>query len=218
MMIYRSFTTVLAFILTMSAHNRARRIFTEASGASATSNDPVQTPNNHFDLTDALQSYLESNPPTTDEILLELERKDRLGPGMATVGDRRKSLIENVVNPFDSDDGKNILSIVNAWNANAASTLRNAIPKKNNAQRTTFSGPVIAKCIMNLYYAMLPINEAIQDENEAITLQTASYKEFWKSVFDDSVASWVQTATDLAINTKSSKVSSLYVNLDARQA
>lgn len=201
----------------MSGHARAVRIATESKGQSTGAEQASETQNQQSGLPRDVEVYLESHPPTEEHILTELQSKN-LGDGMDTVTERKKALLKNVVDPFEStEEGKNFLALVKDWKPDAAEKLRNAIPASNAVKRSEFNKEKVARCMLNIHDVMLVIDSAIADEHESIVLRTASSKKFWNFVFKENVALWIQIATDLAKNTIASKACSLYVPLDGRQ-
>lgn len=202
----------------MSGHTRASRIATAPlersagrNGAHLAANDTSLPPHD----ANAIETYLESNPPTDEDILKELQGKG-LGKGLEKVEERRQALISNVVIPFETDAGKNVLAVIKKWNSDVEETLVNAVPAKNAVKRSdSFPNIVLSKCLLNLYAAMKPIDDAIKSEK--LFLRTTGQRDLWKKVFTDSIHCWINVAKSCAQNTIGNKASALFVALDARQ-
>lgn len=199
----------------MSSHQRAVRISSESAGASATLNGPQVVENDHASRHSiSIEAYLETNPPSIDDIVKELEGKN-LGEGLEKVEQRKKALIDKVILPFSSQTGTNILAVVKNWDPESALRLTNALPTTKAIKRSEFTKSVLAKCMLNIYNAMEPINEVIT--SGVLALKTTAQRDFWKAVFDDSICCWFTIAKDLAKNTLANKASSMHVALDATQ-
>lgn len=88
-----------------------------------------------------------------------------------------------------------------------AKNLDNTIPAMATAKRGEFTNQIIANCILNVYYAMSVIDEAICHDEQSILLKTKPQNDFWKKVFVDSIQSWYNIAKQLAKATLRSKAS-----------
>lgn len=200
----------------MSSHHRAARISTESTALAAASNEAETFENRRF-LSGAVEAYIDSNPPTTQDVLKQLESK-HLGHGLETVAERKKALVENVLDPFLSPTGKNFISIVKSWNVDVGEQLEKSLPTKQAVKHTTYSNSILAKCLLNIYESMLCVDKAIKDPSKSIVLRTTAANEFWMKVFDNSVACWIGIAKTLAKSNMAKKAAELFHPLDAVQA
>lgn len=160
----------------MNSNDRACRISLELAGTSADSNGPQTGQNTSSGIGNALQMCLQANLPTNEDVFVKLQGKD-LGVGMEKVEDCRQALIKKVIDPFSSPTGTNVSAIIKQWDPTVASNLYQALPEKAKVKRSdSYPNKVVAKCMLNLYYVMAPIDEAIR--NDRILLCTQLQQEF----------------------------------------
>lgn len=114
---------------------------------------------------------------------------------------------------MESDDGKNVRNLVNAWNADVASALDNVLPKVN-IMRAEYKKPKLAKTTLDLYYVLKTIDDAVRSEELALRPRQLT---FWKGVFVDNICAWVETAIYLANQTRVKSAKSLLIVLSPTQ-
>lgn len=207
----------------MSGHQRARRISNQSSAGNGTGaplvaeNMTLTAASSHSagrpsaSLDEALQAYLQANPPSVDDILLELQGNG-LGKDMDSANKRKNALVVNVVVPFGTPPGKNVLSVISNFDIDLGTRLSTAIPDAKAVKRSSFARPNVARCMYNLYVLMKEFDGAIV--NGSMAIRTQQQQQFWQSVYHDSIKAWVETAEGLAMTSITHKANALFVKIE----